>query len=338
MPLADVIATKSRRREVGGRDTRLSKIKNRKREIMAVQQIVPGKTRIGWIGTGVMGLSMCGHLIDKGFQATVYSRTREKSQPLVDKGAAWANSPRAVAENSDVIFAIVGFPQDVREVFLGENGALDGAKAGSILVDMTTSEPSLAVEIYEAAKEKGVHSVDAPVSGGDVGAKEARLSIMIGGDDEVVSALQPCWEAMGKTIVHQGPAGAGQHTKMVNQTLISSMMIGVCEALLYGYKAGLDLETVMKSVSTGAAGSWSLSNLGPRIMANNFDPGFFVEHFIKDMGIALAESRRMGLSMPGLALAEQLYQSVKAKGWGRRGTHALMLALAEMSGVDWTQR
>ncbi|MEW4489896.1 NAD(P)-dependent oxidoreductase [Thalassoglobus sp. JC818] len=305
---------------------------------MAVASIVPGETRIGWIGTGVMGSSMCGHLMAKGFSATVYTRSREKAKDLLDQGATWADSPKAVAENSDVIFAIVGFPSDVREVFLGEDGALAGSKSGNILVDMTTSEPSLAVEIAEQAKEKGVHSVDAPVSGGDVGAKEARLSIMIGGEEDVVNALQPAWEAMGKTIVHQGPAGAGQHTKMVNQTLISSMMIGVCEALLYGYKAGLDLETVMKSVSTGAAGSWSLSNLGPRIMANNFDPGFFVEHFIKDMGIALAESRRMGLSMPGLALAEQLYQSVKANGWGKNGTHALMLALADMSGVDWINR
>jgi 3-hydroxyisobutyrate dehydrogenase len=305
---------------------------------MAAPTIAPGRTKIGWIGAGVMGQSMCGHLLAKGFSATVYNRTKEKAAGLLDKGAAWADSPKAVAEQSDVIFAIVGFPQDVREVFLGEDGALAGSKKGNILVDMTTSEPSLAVEIYEAAKQKGVHSVDAPVSGGDIGAKEARLSIMIGGDEEIVTALNPCWEAMGKTIVHQGPAGAGQHTKMVNQTLIATMMIGVCEALLYGYKAGLDLETVMKSVSTGAAGSWSLSNLGPRIMANNFDPGFFVEHFIKDMGIALTESRKMGLSMPGLALAEQLYQSVKANGWGRNGTHALMLALAQMSNVDWTKR
>lgn len=305
---------------------------------MAVMQIAPGQTRLGWIGTGVMGQSMCGHLLARGFQVTVYSRTRDKARGLIDKGAAWADSPRGVAEKSDVIFAIVGFPPDVREVFLGPQGALAGSRPGSILVDMTTSEPSLAVEIFEAAKAKGVHAVDAPVSGGDIGAREARLSIMIGGDKAVVDALTPCWEAMGKTIVHQGPAGSGQHTKMVNQILISTMMIGVCEALLYGYKAGLDLETVLKSVSTGAAGSWSLSNLGPRIMANNFDPGFFVEHFVKDMGIALAESRRMGLSMPGLALAEQLYQSVKAKGWGRNGTHALMLALAEMSGIDWPNR
>ncbi|HVJ67577.1 MAG TPA: NAD(P)-dependent oxidoreductase, partial [Caulifigura sp.] len=192
--------------------------------------------------------------------------------------------------------------------------------------------------IYDTAKKKGVHAVYAPVSGGDVGAKNAALSIMIGGDKDVVEALQPCWQAMGKTIVHQGAAGAGQHTKMVNQILISTTMIGLCEALLYGYKSGLDLETVFKSVSTGAAGSKSLDNLGPRILANNFDPGFYVEHFIKDMGIALAEAKKMGLSLPGLALAEQLYLSVKAKGWGRNGTHALMLALAEMSGVDWKGR
>ena len=193
----------------------------------------------------------------------------------------------------------------------------------------------MAIEIYEAAKAKGVASVDAPVSGGDIGAKEARLSIMIGGDKDVVDALQPCWDTMGKTIVHQGGAGAGQHTKMVNQTLIASGMIGVCEALLYGHKAGLDLPTVLQSVGSGAAGSWSLSNLGPRIIAGNFDPGFYVEHFIKDMGIALAEAKRMELSLPGLVLAEQLYQELAAQGHGRRGTHALMLALAKLSHVEW---
>jgi 3-hydroxyisobutyrate dehydrogenase len=203
---------------------------------------------------------------------------------------------------------------------------------------MTTSEPSLAAEIYHAAKAKGVYAVDAPVSGGDVGAREARLSIMIGGDKEVVEALAPCWEAMGKTIIHQGGPGAGQHTKMVNQTLIATNMIGVCEALLYAYKAGLDLPTVLQSVAPGAAGSWSLSNLGPRIIANNFDPGFFVEHFIKDMGIALAEANRMGLSLPGLGLAHQLYVALKAQGHGRDGTQALLLALASLSGIDWKTR
>ncbi len=305
---------------------------------MAVSTIAPGSTKIGWIGTGVMGSSMCGHLIDAGFAATITTRTKEKAAGLLEKGATWADTPKAVAEQSDVIFAIVGFPSDVREVFLGDDGALAGSKAGNILVDMTTSEPSLAVEIYEAGKAQGIGSVDAPVSGGDVGAKNAALSIMIGGDKDVVEALQPCWDAMGKTIVHQGGAGAGQHTKMVNQTLIATNMIGVCEALLYGHKAGRDLPTVMNSVATGAAGSWSLSNLAPRIMDNNFDPGFFVEHFIKDMGIALAESKRMGLSLPGLALAHQLYLALQAQGHGRDGTHALELALANLSGVDWKGR
>jgi 3-hydroxyisobutyrate dehydrogenase len=303
-----------------------------------MMKVAPGQTRIGWIGTGVMGQSMCGHLIDAGFSATVYNRTREKAARLLAAGARWADGPKAVAEASDVVFAIVGYPADVRSVFLGEGGVLAGCRSGNIVVDMTTSEPSLAVEIAAAAARIGVHSIDAPVSGGDVGAREARLSIMIGGDQEAVEALQPCWQAMGRTIVHQGGPGSGQHTKMVNQILIATGMIGVCEGLLYAYKAGLDLETVMQSVASGAAGSWSLSNLGPRIIAGNFDPGFFVEHFIKDMGIALEESKRMGLSMPGLALAHQLYLALKAQGHGRDGTHALHLALAAMSNVDWKNR
>lgn len=298
-------------------------------------EIAPGKTRIGWIGTGVMGQSMCGHLTAGGYSATVYNRSPEKTKKLVENGARLAKSPREVAEASDVIFSIVGFPKDVREVILGTNGALAGAKPGSILVDMTTSEPELAVEIHQAAKAKSVDSVDAPVSGGDVGAKEARLSIMIGGDADAVAALRPLFEMMGKTIVHQGPAGAGQHTKMVNQILIATNMIGVCEALLYGYKAGLDLNTVLQSVSSGAAGSWSLSNLGPRMIAGDFEPGFFVEHFLKDVGIALAEAKRMKLALPGLALAEQIYRAVDAQGMGRKGTQALILALAKLSQTDW---
>jgi len=302
---------------------------------MSDAAINPSNTRIGWIGTGVMGSSMCGHLMTKGYSATIFNRTRDRAKPLVDRGAKWADSPKAVAENSDVIFAIVGFPQDVRQVFLGSDGALAGSSSGKILVDMTTSEPSLAREIYDAAKAKGVASVDAPVSGGDIGAREARLSIMIGGDKEVVDRLRPLFECMGKTIIHQGPAGSGQHTKMVNQILIATGMIGVCEALLYGYKAGLDLNTVLESVSGGAAGSWSLTNYAPRMLKGNFDPGFFVEHFIKDMGIALAESKRMNLSLPGLALAEQLYVALKAQGHGRKGTQSLILALAKLSNIEW---
>ena len=300
---------------------------------MPVAKAEPGKTRLGWIGTGVMGQSMCRHVMAKGYKATVYNRSREKAQPLVDAGAAWAETPKTLAERSDVVFAIVGFPKDVREVFLGSQGALAGSRAGVVLVDMTTSEPSLAVEIYQAAKAKGVASVDAPVSGGDVGAKNAALSIMVGGDTDAVEAVRPLLECMGKTIIHQGGPGAGQHTKMVNQVLIATNMIGVCEALLYGYKAGLDLKTVLQSVGGGAAASWSLNNLGPRIIDRNFEPGFFVEHFIKDMGIGLAEAERMNLALPGLALAKQLYEAVRAQGYGRKGTHALMLALEHLSNV-----
>jgi len=292
-----------------------------------------GKTRVGWIGTGVMGRWMCQHLMTKGYKATVHNRSKDKARPLLEAGASWADCPRQVAENADAIFAIVGFPKDVREVFLGEQGALAGCKQGAVLIDMTTSEPSLARAIYEAAKKQGVASVDAPVSGGDVGAKNAALSIMVGGDADAVEAVKPLLECMGKAIVHQGPAGAGQHTKMVNQVLIATNMIGVCEALLYGYKAGLDLKTVLQSVGGGAAASWSLNNLGPRIIDRNFEPGFFVEHFIKDMGIALDEAKRMGIVLPGLALANQLYLAVQAQGYGRKGTHALMLALEQLSNI-----
>jgi 3-hydroxyisobutyrate dehydrogenase len=300
---------------------------------MTVTKAEPGRTRVGWIGTGVMGRWMCQHLISKGYQATVYNRTKDKASPLLEAGAKWAATPKQVAAESDVVFAIVGFPRDVREVFLGADGALAGSKRGTVLVDMTTSEPSLAREISDAAKGKGVSSVDAPVSGGDVGAKNAALSIMVGGDAAAVEAVRPLLECMGKTIIHQGGPGAGQHTKMVNQVLIASNMVGVCEALLYGYKAGLDLKVVLQSVGVGAAGSWSLNNLGPRIIDRNFEPGFFVEHFIKDMGIALEESKKMGLVMPGLALANQLYLAVQAEGWGRKGTHALMLALEHIANV-----
>ncbi len=291
----------------------------------------PSTTKIGWIGTGVMGRWMCQHLMNRGYSATVYNRTKSKSQPLLDAGAKWADSSREVAAASDITFTIVGFPPDVREVYLGEKGILKGAKPGSIIVDMTTTEPSLAKEIYDKAKAQGVSSIDAPVSGGDVGAREARLSIMVGGDVEAVKAVTPLFEAMGQNIVHQGGPGAGQHTKMCNQITIAGTMIGVCEGLLYGYKAGLDLETMLSSISKGAARCWTLETLAPRILNRNFDPGFFVEHFIKDMGIALDEAKKMNLSLPGLALVHQLYLATQAQGHGRLGTHALMLALEQMS-------
>lgn len=294
-------------------------------------EISPEITRIGWIGTGVMGGPMAGHLLDAGYPVTVYNRTRQKTNPLLDKGAQWADSPQSVAEQADVIFTIVGFPRDVREVILGDQGVVHGISKGNIVVDMTTSEPVLAEEISKALQDKGTYSVDAPVSGGDVGAKNAALSIMVGGEKKAVEAVRPLLELLGRQIIFQGEAGAGQHTKMCNQILIASTMIGVCESLLYAYQAGLDPLTVIESIGNGAAGSWSINNLGPRICKRDFDPGFYVEHFIKDMGIALEEAKRMNISLPGLALAHQLYVAVQAQGHGKSGTQALMCALEYLS-------
>lgn len=299
-----------------------------------LEKAAPGKTTIGWMGTGVMGRWMCEHLIRKGYQAVVHTRTKDKAAPLLELGASWAADPADLASRCNIVFAIVGFPPDVREVFLGSRGALAGARAGTVLVDMTTSQPSLAREIHTAAQARSCFALDAPVSGGDIGAKNAALSIMVGGEKDVFEAVLPCFEAMGKAIVHQGPAGSGQHTKMVNQILIAGNMMGVCEALLYGFKAGLNLETVLQSVGGGAAASWSLNNLGPRILKGDFEPGFFVEHFLKDLAIVLEESRSMGLCLPGLGLAEQLYRAVKAQGMGRKGTQALYLALKNVSRVE----
>jgi len=294
---------------------------------------IDSNTRIGWIGTGVMGASMVYHLHQAGYQCTIYTRTKEKAGALLKQGLQWAESPGEVARRSDIVFTIVGFPSDVREVYLYKASIIDSASEGSILVDMTTTEPSLAVEIYEAAKAKGLQSIDAPVSGGDVGAKNAALSIMVGGDRQAVDDVMPLLQLMGKNIVYQGPAGSGQHTKMCNQITIAGTMIGVCEALLYGQKAGLDLTTMLSSISNGAAGCWALHNLAPRIVNRNFDPGFYVEHFIKDMGIALKESEAMGLSLPGLALVKQMYLAVKAQGHGKSGTQALILALEKMNAI-----
>jgi 3-hydroxyisobutyrate dehydrogenase len=299
-----------------------------------VSSTAPQKTRIGWIGTGVMGHSMCGHLIAAGYPTTVYSRTREKAEALLAAGASWSESARDVAAVSDVIFTMVGFPQDVREVYLSDRGLLSGARRGTLFVDMTTTEPTLSREIHQRAVALGCNSVDGPVSGGDVGARNQTLSIMVGGDPDAVATAMPLFQILGKNIVHQGGPGAGQHTKMCNQIVIAGTMIGVCESLVYAYRAGLNPETMLQSIRTGAAGCWSLENLAPRILKGNFEPGFIAEHFIKDMGIALAEAQRMRLVLPGLALVHQLYLAVQAQGHGRRGTHALMLALEHISNLE----
>lgn len=274
---------------------------------------------------------MCSHVLHKGYPVFVNTRSREKAERLIEHGAQWAATPKAVCQQSDIVFSIVGFPSDVREVYFGVDGLLPAARAGQIFVDMTTTEPTLSKEIYAAAKAKGADAVDAPVSGGDVGARNATLSIMIGGDKATVDTLMPLFETMGKRILYQGGPGAGQHTKMCNQIMIAGTMVGMCEALLYGHKAGSNLDVMVETIRGGAAGCWSLDNYAPRILKRDFAPGFVVEHFIKDMGIALAEADRMNIALPGLALVHQLYTIVRAQGHGRKGTQSLMLALEEMS-------
>lgn len=288
-------------------------------------------TRIAWIGTGVMGASMCGHLLDAGHPVTLFTRTREKAQALLDRGAIWAATPREAAANNDVVMTMVGFPADVRQVYFGADGVLAGAQSGAMLVDMTSTSPTLAKEIDQAARAKGISSLDAPVSGGDVGARNATLSIMVGGDVGTFESAHVILQRLGKTIIHQGPAGAGQHTKLCNQIVIAGTMIGVCESLLYGHRAGLDLDTMLQSIRGGAAACWALDNLAPRVLKGNFEPGFFVDHFVKDMGIALEEAARMELPLPGLKLVHSIYTRAQQLGYGRKGTQALYLALDEMA-------
>ncbi|MBQ3060192.1 MAG: NAD(P)-dependent oxidoreductase [Desulfovibrio sp.] len=291
--------------------------------------------RIGWIGTGVMGRSMAGHLLAAGWPLTVYSRTRAKADPLLAKGAQWADSPRAVAEASDVVFSIVGFPSDVEEVMLGEKGALNGLAAGGILCDMTTSSPALARRMAEAAAARGCHALDAPVTGGDVGAREARLSIFVGGDAAAFERIRPCLEKMGQRLLHCGAAGTGQQAKLANQAAVAGVMFSVCEAMLYAQEAGLDVPQWLELVIPGAAGSAAMGTLGRRLLKADYDPGFFIEHFVKDLGLCLEECRRMGLVLPGVALADQFYRMMQAQGQGKLGTQNLIRCLAELSGKTW---
>ncbi|WP_376773917.1 NAD(P)-dependent oxidoreductase [Paenibacillus phytorum] len=283
----------------------------------------PAQTIVGLVGTGVMGKSMAGHFIQAGYEVQIYNRTKSKAQDLLDQGAHWQDSPGLLAQQCDVIITMVGFPNDVEEIYLGENGILANTKPGSYVIDMTTSSPMLAKQIYEKAFARQVYSLDAPVSGGDIGAKEAKLSIMVGGSREAFDAMLPLFEKIGTNIVYQGEAGAGQHTKMCNQIAIASNMMGVVEALVYAKKSGLDPSTVLKSIESGAAGSWSLSNLAPRIIAGNFAPGFYVKHFIKDMKIALQSAEEMKVELPGLSLAKSLYEQLAASGEEDSGTQAL---------------
>jgi len=294
---------------------------------------LPSPTRIGWIGTGVMGEPLCAHLLRAGFSLTIHSRTKAKAERLLQQGAQWAETVSDIARTADVVFTMVGFPQDVRSIYLSKQNLLSEAKAGQVFIDLTTSEPSLAREIADRAREYGAVALDAPVSGGDVGAKQGTLSIMVGGDPSAFDALNPIFRTFGKIVVHHGSAGSGQHAKLCNQITIAGTMIGVCEALLYARHAGLDGEKLLESISQGAAGCWALNHLAPKMLQRDFAPGFFVEHFIKDMGVALAEANRMGLLLPGLAVVHKLYQAVQAHGQGRSGTQALLLALEHLAPV-----
>eukprot|EP01083_Nonionella_stella_P021967 60758_1 len=300
--------------------------------------VSPSNTKLGFIGTGVMGRHMCSHLINAGYSMTVFNRTLSKCEPLKSIGASIAHSPHEVAQQSDIIFTMVGYPHDVESTILDpQQGVLSGCSSEKehIIVDMTTSEPSLAQTIADQClSSKHVSCLDAPVSGGDVGAKNATLAIMVGGERSTYDRVLPLFEIMGNNIKYLGGSGSGQHTKMVNQILISSNMVGVCEGLLYAYRVGLNLEETIQAIGTGAAGSFSLNVLGPRIVSGDLDPGFFVEHFIKDMGIALDEAKKMNISLPGLALTHQMYVALKSKGHGKKGTQALILALESLSGYD----
>jgi len=282
---------------------------------------------IGWIGTGVMGLSMARHLLTAGHKVTIHTRTRSRAQPLLEEGAAWADSATDLTESCETVCSMLGYPNDVRAVYIGPHGLLAHPGVTRLMIDFTTSEPRLAREIHAAGQSRNVATLDAPVSGGDVGARNGTLSIMVGGDADAFERAEPVFDPFGETVVLQGDAGSGQHTKMVNQTLIATNMIGVCEALLYAERAGLDPRRVLESVGPGAAGSWSLANLAPRILDGDFTPGFLVEHFIKDLGIALGEAEHMGLTLPGLSMAKQMYEAVRAQGHGAAGTQALYLAL-----------
>jgi 3-hydroxyisobutyrate dehydrogenase len=283
-------------------------------------------TNLGWVGLGVMGEPMCGHLLAAGYSVSVFTRTKEKASQLLNNGAQWCNTPADIAEQCDVIFTMVGSEQDVREVYFSENGLFISDINGKVFIDMGTTAPSLSLEIMRYAVERGAQTVDAPVSGGDVGAKNASLSIMAGGDEGVLSDLSALFDCLGSVQI-MGESGSGQHTKMCNQIVVAGTMIGVCESLVYARQAGLNCETLIAAISKGAAGCWSLENLAPRINKRDFAPGFMVNHFIKDLGIALDEAQTMKLKLPGLLLAKSLYEEVKALGFGENGTQALLLAL-----------
>jgi len=284
---------------------------------------MPGKPAIAFIGTGVMGRSMAGHLRAAGHELHVFNRTKDKAKPLVDAGAVWHDSAGEAAAQADIVITMLGFPRDVEETYLGKGGIVEKARRGALVVDMTTSSPLLARRVSAAASERGLAALDAPVSGGDIGAREARLVIMVGGEPEAFARAQPVLSVIGKNIALQGPSGSGQHCKMANQIACAVGMVAWVEALAYAKRAGLDPSRVHGSISGGAAGRWALTNLGPRARGGDFAPGFYVKHSRKDIGIAVAAADEMGLSLPGLDCARKLYDLVAEKGWDEFGTQVL---------------
>lgn len=280
---------------------------------------------IGFIGLGVMGGAMAAHIKASGERLLINTRTKGKAQMLLDAGAEWRDTPKELARECDVIFTMVGYPSDVEEIYFGAEGIIENAKPGAVLIDTTTSKPDLAARIYREAKARRIGALDAPVSGGDIGAKNATLSIMAGGDADVFERVKPLLEVMGKTVVLQGGAGAGQHTKMANQIAIAGSLLGTTEAITYAKRSGLDPNRILLSIANGAAQSWQLSNNAPRMLSGNFDPGFYIKHYLKDLRIALDAAHEMKLELPMLALAERLYAKMVAEGMGELGTHAIYM-------------
>lgn len=293
------------------------------------------KKRIGWIGTGIMGLAMAGHILDAGYHLTVHNRTKSRCAPLLVKGAIWADTPAEVARASDIVFSIVGYPGDVQEITLGPNGTLAALREGGIICDMTTSRPVLAREIASQAASRGCFALDAPVTGGDAGARNGELSIFAGGDQSAFRQVKPIFECFGKSILYCGEAGSGQLAKLANQISVAGIMFSVCESMLFAREAGLDVGKWLEFVSVGVAQSITMKKRGERILRGDFSPGFYVEYFVKDLGLCLEECRRVNLVLPGTELAEELYRGIMARGGGRDGTQVLIAALAELSGKKW---
>ncbi len=279
---------------------------------------------VAFIGVGVMGKSMVRNLMKHGFALSIYSRTKSKCEDVASEGAKWCDTIADCVKDADAVITMVGYPKDVEEVYFGEQGILANVKPGTYVIDMTTTSPKLSVRIYEQAKEKGIVALDAPVSGGDVGAKNGTLAIMVGGDKEAFDACMPLFQAMGNNIVYEGKAGFGQHTKMANQIALGGAIAGVCEAMTYGRKMGLDIQTMLDTISTGAAGSWQMSNMAPRMLKGDFAPGFFVKHYIKDMKIATEEAAAVGLDMAISDEVLDMYKELEEKGMGDLGTQALI--------------